>query len=676
MKHNFSFKFIHVCAMFLAIVMTWISCPIYASNQFFSVEESSVEWYEKIDPTVYEKAKKKDEKYLVYIFRKDISTETINETVTKETRFDATLYETEKFESCIVPELERQIALAEQMNQMQSSMTKLVLGEPTTQTIGKAKQREMNDYIEARRGVIKELHKENNKVFASKFVENTMDIVYESGYTTTVMAYLTKEEIELCAHSEDVVSIIPCEPGELKVQSNDVVEHIGVDSSTGTKSNQFNSGDGYRGGGVKIGIVEGSCGIVDDDHPQLSEIVGTQVEILQNTKEGVVLVTPQKTTHATYVATLIVGQRIEVDGKVFEGVVPDAKVYQVPTDREEENFLNAVQILIDKNVSVINLSIGSDDYSGAYARLDREIDKLIETTDVTFVVCAGNDGQQTPPSVSSPGKAYNAITVGGVTTKMELGIVYPSPYSMYSSSSYAVDSFLTNKPDIVAPAKGIFFVEGSDSITGDINVTRMGLNGTSYATPLVTGVVAQLHEANASLIGNPTATKAVLLAGADFGAVSETNNDLWEDCTAARVKSGVGFLNAKKAVSIAKSGNYQYSTFFMDAASRYVGRRNTSALIEIPANSKVRVVLTYNKPKELTDVEEFAYGNNLDLELFYRNQYCYASSYTQFNNVEVIECVVDTAGTYALQTYVDSLMQTETRVIMNRSVAWYIEPVT
>ena len=86
--------------------------------------------------------------------------------------------------------------------------------------------------------------------------------------------------------------------------------------------------------------------------------------------------------------------------------------------------------------------------------------------------------------------------------------------------------------------------------------------------------------------------------------------------------------------------------------------------------------IVFERPKALTDVEEFAYGNNLDLELFYRNQYCYASTYTQFNHVEVIECVVDTAGTYALQTYVDSLMQTETRVIMNRSVAWYIEPVT
>ena len=675
MKHKYSLKWIHVISIFLAILVTWISCPIYALNQVVSAETSSVEWHEKIAPSVYEKAEKKDDKYLVYVFREDISTETINEAVARKTGFDPSIYETDKFESCVVPELERQIASYEQIAQMQSVVTRLVLGEPVVSTIEQAKQTEMNNYITAKRGVVKELNTENNDLFVNEYINDMSDIVYRSRYTSTIIAYLTKEEIETCARSKDVETITPYEPSVETVECADIVEHIGVDSSAGTKSNQYNSGSGYQGAGVKIGVIEPEGGICDIDHPQLSGIIGTQLVLMDNVTETGFAVIAQESEHATYVTSLIVGQRIEVNGDVYEGVVPEATVYQIPAYTSSD-VLNAIQILVDVGVSVINYSGGNDSSGVSYTAYDLEVDKMIETSDVTFVKSAGNNGQNSTPSVTSPGKAYNAITVGGVETKMELGILYSSPYSMYTSSSYAVDSFLTNKPDIVAPGRGFFFIEDYDATTGDVDVIRIGLNGTSFSAPLVTGVIAQLQQANASLKTNPTAAKAVLLAGADFDTVSATNNDLWEDCSAARVKSGVGFLNAKKAVSIAKAGNYQYSTFFMDAASRYIGRRSTSALIEIPANSKVRVVLTYNKPEVFTDIEDFAYGNNLDLELFYRNQYCYASSFTPFNNVEVIECVVDTAGTYALQTYVDSLMQTETRVIMNRSVAWYIEPVT
>lgn len=48
----------------------------------------------------------------------------------------------------------------------------------------------------------------------------------------------------------------------------------------------------------------------------------------------------------------------------------------------------------------------------------------------------------------------------------------------------------------------------------------------------------------------------------------------------------------------------------------------------------------------------------------------------QLNNVEVIEYVVNTAGTYSIEVYVDALTQTSTCVLMDRTVAWYIEPAS
>lgn len=689
MKHKFSFNLIHVIAIFLAIVVIWISCPIYALNQFVSVEESSVEWYEKIDPAIYEKAEKKDDKYLVYVFRDDISTETINETVTRETRFDASLYESDKFDTCVVPELERQIALSEQMNQMQSPTTRLVLGEPTALTIEKAKQIEINEYVAAKRGVTKALNTEYNDSFVREHINDTSDIVYRSRYTSTIIAYLTKEDIEACAQSKDVVSIVPYQQSTATAEADDAVGQIGVDSSTGTKSNQYNSGLGYRGDGVKIGVIETGGGVCDTNHPQLSGIVGTQLILLDNMTETGFAVISQTTKHATYVTALIVGQRIEVNGDVYEGVVPDATVYQIPAHTNTDIF-NAIQILVDENVSVINLSAGTNGGLDAYTVDDLEVDKLIDATDVTFVTSAGNNGESPAPNVSSPGKAYNAITVGGVATKAsESGVEYLPPYWVYDSSSYLVDSFLTNKPDIVAPAQSFAFVN-RDPVTDTLFIDKNRkkkensneyyddyYDGTSYAAPLVTGVIAQLHEANTSLIGNPTATKAILLAGADFDAVIGNNNDLWELCYAARVKSGVGFLNAERAVRIAEEGNYQYSVYFMNAASsRYVGRSYICDSVYIPANYKIRVVMTYSKPAEFEDIEEFANGNDMDLDLFYQGETWCESSLTPYNNVEVVEYVVETAGSYTIEVYVAKLMQTSTRVLMDRTVAWYIEPVS
>ncbi len=681
MKHKHNSKQISVIAVMIAVVLVWISCPVYATNQLISNENLLPSWIEKIDPAIYEKAEKKDDKYLVYIFRDDISTETINETVTRETRFDTSLYESDKFESCVVPELERQIELYEQMNQAQLSMTSLVLGNPTVPTIQKAKQIEMNAYVEARRGVIRELNTEKNDLFVNKYIEDASDIVYQSQYTSTIMAYLTKEEIEMCAHAEDVVSIRSCEPGQVTPQNSDIEEQIGVDSLSGTKSNQFNSGLGYRGDGVKIGIVEGACGIYDKDHPQLSGISNIRLYVLDNEKDEEILVTPQITDHATFVTTLIVGQRIELGGKVFEGVVPDATVYLVPTDTKDTNLLNAIEVLISNHVSVINLSIGNNEIKGAYSELDCQVDKLIESSDVTVVVAAGNYGYDTSPRVSSPGKAYNAITVGGVANKLASYLEYP-PYMMYDDSSYSVTDYLTNKPDIVAPGQGFCFVK-RDSVTGELYIDTNYYNGwdyyysgTSLSTPLVTGVVAQMHEANASLLDNPTATKAIVLAGADFDAVSGNNNALWDYCYAARVKSGVGFLNAERAVRIAEEGNYDYNVYFLNLTSRYVEQSIVCEEVYIPANHKIRMVMTYSKPAEFDVIEEFANGNDMDLDLFYQDRTWCDSSLTPYNNVEVVEYVVDTAGTYSIEVYVPKLTQSRLGVVIHRTVAWYIEPVS
>lgn len=157
------------------------------------------------------------------------------------------------------------------------------------------------------------------------------------------------------------------------------------------------------------------------------------------------------------------------------------------------------------------------------------------------------------------------------------------------------------------------------------------------------------------MLDHPTTTKAVLLAGADFGAISDDDNDLWEYCYAARVKSGVGFLNAERAVRIAEAGEYDYNVYFLNITSRYVEKSIICEEVYIPANHKIRMVMTYSKLNAIADAETFANGNDMDLDLFYQDRTWCDSSLTPYNNVEVVEYVVDTAGTYAIEVYVAAL---------------------
>lgn len=682
MKRFFSSYYISIFCVFLSAILVWASYPVYASTQSGVMEDSFLQYYKKIDPTVYEKSKQKNQKYLVYIFRDDIPTVTIDEMVAKETRFDVSLYETDRFSSCIVPELEKQIINFNQIPQMQTSLTKLVLGEPNNPTIEKIKQDEMNAYIMAKRGIIQKLNSAKNDVFVNKYIDDRSDIVYQGEYTSTIIAYLTKDEIEKLAQLDEVSRIAPCEQKQLISEGNIFPAQIGTDLTTGTNSNQYNSGLGYRGDGIKIGIIEGEYGIYDPNHPQLAEIhQNLRLSVLPNERSDGSFVPEIITEHATVITLLIVGQSISENTNLFEGIVPNATVYQMaaynPTD-----VLNAVKALLKKGVSVINCSAGVSYYEDLYSPFDLEIDKSFSTTCASFVKSAGNEGpdptngvdiSEATWHVTSPGKAYNVITVGAASSKSGMLSSCNPPYLLYSASSYIVDSYLTNKPDIVAPG---YYISYHKYVSETGSLQRVSANGTSLSAALVTGVVAQMHQANANLKSNPTATKAILLAGADFDVISGEDNDLWDYCYAARVKSGVGFLNAERAVRIAEAGDYDYNVYFLNITSRYVEKSIICEEVYIPANHKIRMVMTYSKPNAIADAETFANGNDMDLDLFYQDRTWCDSSLTPYNNVEVVEYVVDTAGTYSIEVYVPKLTEAQLGTYIQRTVAWCIEPAS
>ncbi len=291
------------------------------------------------------------------------------------------------------------------------------------------------------------------------------------------------------------------------IESNIALEQIRSDWLNGTKSVKYNTGCGYTGDGVKVGVIELN-GRYDEKAPQLSSIEGTSLFTINTS--GTVSKTATKTNHATLVTSIIAGQARDAKCS-YEGVAPFSTVYQMPITANVSDLIAGVIELSTKGVDVINFS-GRLDYSSNYNLIDKMLDRVLYQLNVVFVTSAGNNGSGSMV-VGSPGKGYNVITVGNAVTKSNVTTaITTSTFDIDKTSAYYEPDYLPNKPDLAAPGNYISCLLSSGSVYCD--------SGTSFSAPMVTGVIAQMLEANPELEGNPVAIKANLLLGADYDKMS------------------------------------------------------------------------------------------------------------------------------------------------------------
>jgi len=180
------------------------------------------------------------------------------------------------------------------------------------------------------------------------------------------------------------------------------------------------------------------------------------------------------------------GRGVSEGNSVYEGLL-DMQGREARYKRQVFNYSGAA--------SGINLR-GTDDRS-------RRVDELFRQN-IVPVIAAGNDGPG-GGTVGLPGVAKGAFTVGAIYDD-ELG--YLDQVTDYSSRGFTGDGRV--KPDVVAPGSWIDSCSNSSN-----NGYLYNLEGTSFATPHVAGLVA-------GLIGHYNmpawATKAVILATAiDLG---------------------------------------------------------------------------------------------------------------------------------------------------------------
>ncbi len=645
--------------VFLRCAVSLLLCTVllFSSGvaQGLSEEILNPSWRAKINDDLWEAMEGLDDDDIVTVWlwkQSDPIRQSINTALRAEKGMDPDVYEdSDRFEAQVVPTL-----LSSLQGGIMLSDTSAILSrdsEPVKNAVNEVKA----EYAAARKEITRREYTKANTDFVEKYVdEENRSILYFSNYTSTLILEATRSEIIEYAKTSEVTEV-SLFIRELQVAEEDVAfEQILADSSLGTKSAEFNAGMGYKGSGVTIGIIEAEGGYYDDEHPQLRGINGdsetAQLRILNNaTPNGSPLNNVGVTEHATHVTTLLVGQTAK-EGDVeynHEGIVPLAKAIVTPV-RYSDNVVIAIRNLTDAGCTVINYSGGSAN-GPEYSNYDKEVDQAIINSNVVFVKSAGNikidkntkEVIENTISVSSPGKAANAITVGNAHTKSNTGTKMSVPYKMISGSSYREADYMPNKPDIAAPGNNLCYtnVEGDEEFVG----------GTSIAAPIVTGVIAQMMEANTSLKNDGKRVKSILLASADYHKInpmrdpSSIRYNIY-DCDAPdsnflREVSGAGLVNALKAVNVAKgiSSSTEAATL-LDQAQ--VGVVSLGTLLP---GEKVRIVLTFNKVYRDNEVQISSTHpiDNINLSLWNTTAEV-ANSNSVVNNVEIIEYIVPPNG--------------------------------
>ena len=234
------------------------------------------------------------------------------------------------------------------------------------------------------------------------------------------------------------------------------------------------------GGGAFVGVLE-SGGVCDINDDYLSDKYITLITDNQNIRT---------TNHATNVLRILTGIAPYADYFVAEAIDGYGIAY-----------------LLDELVDVVNCSFGYVNYIiagdgtvvekiyGYRQDIDGLYDYQASTHYVTIVKSAGNYSSNPSKYITSPGYAYNVITVGGVSMNSENEWVYDNG-ACYNSDLPEV------KPNIAAPNKVI------------IPGYSIEQSGTSYAAPMVTAAIALLVDSNSDYLLNPMAVISTVTATA------------------------------------------------------------------------------------------------------------------------------------------------------------------
>ncbi|HVU94432.1 MAG TPA: S8 family serine peptidase [Puia sp.] len=321
----------------------------------------------------------------------------------------------------------------------------------------------------------------------------------------------------------------------------------------------------YTGKGITIAIIDSGF----YPHPDLTALhnrILAHVDCRSGKADLTTLTTPasKHAWHGTMTSVVCAGDGYCSKG-LYKGIASDAGLVLISVQDEAGRItadsiacaLRWIQVNhAQYGIRVVNLSIGSDE-SRSYK--EDEVDQLAEaliSAGLTVVAAIGNEEHG---AIHSPANSPNVIAVGGADDANRLDAEVIQAYH----SAYGRTADNLHKPELVAPAIWIAapILPGSpeqqeardlfdalltatdhhrEDIVRRIRAGRfisrdyMHVDGTSFAAPIVTAVIAQLLEAKPAL--TPFHIREILLGTARrlSGIPAE--------------RQGFGIINPRKAL--------------------------------------------------------------------------------------------------------------------------------
>ncbi|WP_134683389.1 S8 family serine peptidase [Brevibacillus migulae] len=321
---------------------------------------------------------------------------------------------------------------------------------------------------------------------------------------------IDRDKLEDLLQSDDVVYVAPV--SKKKVMNDVASQIIGSDKLQKTK---------YDGKQQIVSVVDTGLDTGDTStmHADLRGQVSKLIQVGPDARDFI--------GHGTHVLGSIVGKGTLSNGKV-KGMAPGAKAVVYTVDDGEGNILNFDynKVWTDaykKGARIHSMSIGSYDYAD-YTYDSQQADIFLwEHPDAISLVAAGNEALEYSDefyTVATPATSKNAVAVGASESYRPLyGADSDDEYQVAAFSSRGPTSDGRIKPDIVAPGTSIFSTRSAYSNDyEDISGAYGLLSGTSMATPITAGGVAQIRQylqENGTSTPSGALIKALLIAGAE-----------------------------------------------------------------------------------------------------------------------------------------------------------------
>ncbi len=238
---------------------------------------------------------------------------------------------------------------------------------------------------------------------------------------------------------------------------------------------------GYTGTGIKVALVDSG---IDGTHPDLKGRIVEWKDIVAG-----------KTTpyddfgHGTHCAGIIGGNGNASNGK-YKGIAPNVeyigiKVLGSDGSGSLDNILAGLDYATKSDARIISMSLGSETHTQS---MDDAVAKAVQAGKV--VVCAAGNSGPNAKTIGCPADSPDALTVGATDKSDQIA----------SFSSRGPNRDGTVKPNVCAPGKDIVSTRATGTNNNKaIDTYYLSMSGTSMATPMVSGAIADLLQKQPNL---------------------------------------------------------------------------------------------------------------------------------------------------------------------------------